>query len=216
MLQRPFICFPRDLNLSQVHQPQTDQHTRSALQHAVVMTVIIHEVCFNIDALLGWPEILQPLWNATVTILAFILANPLCQRSSEARSTIAKVSSVFEAFASNDSLAARANEVTRFLSSRLDEILARLGEGPRGSKNNNVHSMAVVDGVSSMMNSSILPSPKPTTSMPLISLIADDNLHSWLTTLNSDEWTEYQNGLDGLLGDSFDEFIPLDIPQLPQ
>ena len=215
MLQRPFICFPRDLNLGQIHQPQTDQHTRSALQHAIVMAVIIHGVCSNTDALLGCPEVLQPLWNATVTIFAFILANPLCQRSPGARRIVAKVSTVFEAFANNDPLAARANEATRVLSSRLDEILAKLGEVSKGSKNINIFGTAVADGVSSMVDSSALVSPKPTVIVPAISPVADDSLRSWLATLNHDEWTDYQNGLDGFLGD-VPEFNPLDIPQLPE
>ena len=205
MLQRPFICFPRDFNLSQIHQPQTDQHTRSALQHAKVMAVIIHGVCSSSDALLGWPEVLQPLWNATVTMFAFILANPLCKRSPGARLAIDKALNVFETFAITDSLAARAKEVTLSLSSRLDEVLVKLGQGPRDVS---ARDLIATDEV----NDSTWVSAGPT---GLMSPLDDDSLRSWIATLDYDEWTDYQNGLDGFLGSPLEDF-PFHVPQLPE
>ena len=212
MLQRPFICFPRDFNLGQIHQPQTDHHTRSALQHAIVMAVIIHGVCSNSDALLGWPEVLQPLWNATMTMFAFILANPLCERSPGARLTIAKVLNVFEAFATTDSLSARAKEVTQSLSFQLDEILAKLGQG---SSNASILDMSVADAAPSTINFSTWSSPEPTTLTSRMSPTADDSLRSWIATLDYDMWKDYQNGLDSFLGNPLEDF-PLDVTQFPE
>ena len=210
MLQRPFICFPRDFKLSQIHQPQTDQHTRSALQHAIVVAIIIHGVCSSSDALLGWPEILQPLWNATVTMFAFVLANPLCERSPGARLTITKVLDVFEAFGTTDLLSARAKEVTQSLSSRLDEVLAKFGQG---SSNADTRSKAVTEGGPSTFSLSSSHSPEP---MTLTSMSpVDDNLRSWITTLDYDVWKDYQEGLDNFLGNPLEDF-PLDLAPPPE
>ena len=213
MVQRPFICFPRDLSLGHFHQPQTDQHTRSALQHAVVMATIIHDVCSNSDALFGWPEILQPLWNATATIFAFILANPLCGRSPGARYTITKVLTVFEAFATTDSLAARAKEITRTLSSRLDETLAISGQWSYTTNRGlpDVDEGLTANNVSNEMS----PDPTPLTATRTpnqIIALDDESLHSWITTLDSDMWKEYQNGLDSFLGSPLEDFA-FDTPQ---
>ena len=212
MLQRPFICFPRDFNLGHIHQPQTDQHTRSALQHAIVMAIIIHGVCSNSDALLGWPEVLQPLYNATVTIFAFILANPLCSRAPGARLTIKKILNVFEAFATTDALAARAKEVVISLSSRLDEILAKLSHEP---KSTDLGRAAVISSLPSLTTFSERVSPEPSTLPSRMSPIADDSLRSWIANMDYDAWKDYQNGIDSFLGNPFDD-VAFDVSQLPE
>ena len=210
MLQRSFICFPRDVNVGRNHQPQTDQHARSALQHAIAMTIIIHGVCSNSDALMGWPEVLQPLWNATVTMFAFILANPLCGRASGARSSIGKALSVFEAFSTTDPLAARAKEITQSLSSRLDEILAKLDHG---TKSASILEMAANDNLPTKLDYSGIVSLEPPMTLPSsVPPMSDDSLRSWIATLDYDSWKDYQNGLDSFLGSPLDN-LPFDIPE---
>lgn len=211
MLQRPFICFPRDFNSGHIHQPQTDQHTRSALQHAIVMAIIVHGVCSNSDTLFGWPGILQPLHNATVTIFAFILANPLCGRAPGARLTINKILSVFEAFATTDAVAARAKEVVLSLSSRLEEILAKLSQEPKSA---NLQKGVPTDSVPSLTTFSSRVSPEPSAFMSRVSPVADDSLRSWISTLDYDVWKDYQDGLDSFLGNPFDD-VSFDFSQPP-
>lgn len=212
MLQRPFICFPRDFNLGHILQPQTDQHTRSALQHAIVMAIIIHGVCSNSDTLFGWPEILQPLYNATVTIFAFILANPLCGRAPGARLTIKKILNVFEAFATTDALAARAKDVVLSLSSRLDDIIAKLGQEPKSA---NLGKAALTASVPSLTTFTSRVSPEPSALTSRVSPNADDSLRSWIATLDYDVWKDYQDGLDSFLGNPFDD-LSFDFSQVPE
>ena len=202
MLQRPFICFPRDFNSGQLHQPQTDQHTRSALQHAIVMAIIIHGVCSNSDTLFGWPGLLQPLHNATVTIFAFILANPLCGRAPGARLTIKKILSVFEAFATTDAVAARAKQVVLSLSSRLDDILERLSQEPKSA---NLGKATLTESVPSLTTASSRETPELSGLASRVSPIADDSFRSWISTLDYDMSKDYQDGLDSFLGNPFDD-----------
>lgn len=222
MLQRPYICFPRALNLSHIQQPQTDQHARSSLQHAIVMTIIVHGVCSMSDALYGWPEILQPLWNATVTMFAFVLANPLCTRAPGARLSICRALSVFEAFATTSSLAKRAQEITLSLKSRLDQILGKLEEGARQRNG----SIMTISTISTQQSPAISSDPVLTDNETQSSsgdVIAealelgwdttipfpDNSLCSWVDTLDYKTWQGYQTGLEDFLVSPTDGF-PLD------
>ena len=128
MLQRPFICFARVTDFSPNQHPQTDQHARSALKHAITMAIIIHDVCFLSDVLFGLREILHPLWNATMTVFAFAIAKPFCWRSLGARQSIYKALAVFEVYAATEPFAAQAKEITQQLVRKLDDdVLANLG-----------------------------------------------------------------------------------------
>ncbi|KAJ5215364.1 uncharacterized protein N7498_001771 [Penicillium cinerascens] len=79
---RPFIRFPpRGASLT----PLSDSHSISALNHAVVVTNILNQVLSETDLLCGWTPAFQYQWDATICILSFVVANPVCPPTPAAR-----------------------------------------------------------------------------------------------------------------------------------
>lgn len=74
LLQRPLIrlihlaptVFTQRGELSHVQQ-----HIEGAFSHAKSIIRIVSNVCSSSDMVYGWPEVLQPLWNATLTVFAY-------------------------------------------------------------------------------------------------------------------------------------------------
>jgi hypothetical protein len=91
------------------------------------MAIIIHDICSLSDVLFGLREILHPLWNAIMTVFASAIAKPFCWRSLGARQSIHKALAVFEVFATTETFAAQAKEITQLLVLKLDHALANLG-----------------------------------------------------------------------------------------
>ncbi len=91
------------------------------------MAIIIHDICSLSDVLFGLREILHPLWNAIMTVFAFAIAKPFCWRSLGARQSIHKALAVFEVFATTETFAAQAKEITQLLVLKRDHALANLG-----------------------------------------------------------------------------------------
>ncbi|GIJ90984.1 hypothetical protein Asppvi_009949 [Aspergillus pseudoviridinutans] len=205
MLQRPFICFPRPSNSSTVHQPQTDQHARSSLQHAITMTIIVHDLCSSSDLFFGLPAILHPLWNATVTILGFVVANPSSSRSRRAIMWIFKALAVFEAFAATEPFAARAENLTRSLVAKLNDVLTNLDEKSEQTNNRD----RIAPGLTLQQSPDTTTSTTPSSANPLDVLtgplaehtfdntfFTDDSLCSSIGAVEINTWTAYQEHLD--------------------
>ncbi|KAJ5758158.1 uncharacterized protein N7511_006852 [Penicillium nucicola] len=205
MLQRPFICFPQPCNSSPIQQPQTDRHARSSLQHAITMTIIVHDLCSSSDVFFGSPAILHPLWNATVTILGFIIANPFSSRSRRPIQWIFKALAVFEAFAATEPFAARAENITRSLVARLNDMLNSLDD----KSEQRSHSRT-------SLGMTLEPSPATTSTTPSTdpvdvlmgsldggleppfdnSFFTDNNLCSSIGAVEINTWAAYQDHLD--------------------
>ncbi|KAJ5668365.1 uncharacterized protein N7477_006935 [Penicillium maclennaniae] len=82
---RPFIRFrPRGAFLT----PLSDNHSISALNHAVVMTHILNQVLSETDLLSGWKPVFRYQWDAAICILSFVLANPVCPPTPAARKVL--------------------------------------------------------------------------------------------------------------------------------
>ncbi|KAJ6049709.1 uncharacterized protein N7446_006963 [Penicillium canescens] len=82
---RPFIRFPpRGPSLT----PLTDGLGISALNHAVVLTNILKQVLSETDILSGWTPAFQYQWDATICIISFVLANPVCPPTPAARNVL--------------------------------------------------------------------------------------------------------------------------------
>ncbi|KAJ5950520.1 uncharacterized protein N7479_008933 [Penicillium vulpinum] len=78
----PFIRFPpRGASLT----PLTDGHGINALNHAVMLTHILSQVLSETDLLCGWTSAFQYQWDATICIISFVLANPVCPPTPAAR-----------------------------------------------------------------------------------------------------------------------------------
>ncbi|GIK07602.1 hypothetical protein Aspvir_003268 [Aspergillus viridinutans] len=209
LLQRPFICFPQPSNFSSVQQPQTDHHARSSLQHAITMTIIVYDLCSSSDLFFGWPAILHPLWNATVTILGFIVANPFSSRSRRATQWIFKALSIFEAFAATEPFAARAENLTRSLVAKLNAILTNLDE--KSDQTNNRGRIAL--GLTLQESPDTVTSTTPSSANPVDVLTGslagggfeytfdnafstDDSLCSSIGAVEINTWVAYQDHLD--------------------
>jgi hypothetical protein len=206
MLQRPFICFPQPSKSWPVQQPHTDLHARSSLQHAITMAIIIHDLCSSSDVFFGSPAILHPLWNATVTIFAFIIANPFCSRSRRAAQWIFKALAVFEVFAATEPFAARAEIITRSLFAKLNDILTKLDGKPEQSNHGRI-----------ALGMTLPPSPDTTSTTPSVdpldiltgsfaggdlehnldsAFLTDDSIYSSIGAVEINTWAAYQDHLD--------------------
>ncbi|KAJ5333926.1 hypothetical protein MYU51_018259 [Penicillium brevicompactum] len=81
-LFRPFLRFPpRGATLT----PLTDGHGITSLNHAVLVTNILSQVLSETDLLRGWAPAFQYQWDATICMLSFILANPVCPPTPAAK-----------------------------------------------------------------------------------------------------------------------------------
>ncbi|GFG14124.1 uncharacterized transcriptional regulatory protein C3C7.04 [Aspergillus udagawae] len=209
LLQRPFICFPQPSNSSPVQQPQTDHHARSSLQHAITMTIIVHDLCSSSDVFFGWPAILHPLWNATVTIFGFVVANPSSSRSRRAIQWIFKSLAVFEAFAATEPFAARAENLTRSLVAKLNDILMNPDEKSEQTNDRGRIALALAlqqspDSITSTTPSSTNPVDVLTGSLAGGGLehtfdntfFTDDSLCSSIGAVEINAWAAYQDHLD--------------------
>lgn len=206
MLQRPFICFPQPSNSSPVQQPHTDLHVRSSLQHAITMTIIVHDLCSSSDVFFGSPTILHPLWNATVTILGFVIANPMSSQSHKAIKWIMKALAVFEVFAATEPFAARAENITKSLLAKLNHTLTNLSEN-----------LEQRDHGKPAPGVTLPPSPDTTSTTPSLdpvdilpgfhgggglehtfdnTFFTDDSIYSSIGAVEINTWAAYQEHLD--------------------
>ena len=96
------------------------------------------------------------------------------------------------------------------MSSRLDEILAKLDHG---TKSASILEMAANDNLPTKLDYSGIVSLEPPMTLPSsVPPMSDDSLRSWIATLDYDSWKDYQNGLDSFLGSPLDN-LPFDIPE---
>lgn len=106
MIQRPFVrllyAHSGDtrgmINPPDSREPHLELHIASALEHATLIVDLVFTVCSMSDVLYGWSEILQPLWNATLTIMAYLSANSLSSVVPRALETLTRAQAVFEFF----------------------------------------------------------------------------------------------------------------------
>jgi len=125
-LYRPFITFAKPLSSS---TPLADGNSISCLNHAIASTNIILQILKGTDILNAWHEAYQFQWNATLTIVGFIFANPVCPPTPTARKTINSAIDVFDIFRNNFAIAASATNVTRDLAVKVDSFLDRFRTG---------------------------------------------------------------------------------------
>jgi len=121
-LYRPFICF---FPASSSCTPLADGSAISCLNHAMANTHIIHQMLMETDILNGWHEACQFQWNATLSMIGFALAYPVCPPTPSARKTINSAITVFENFANNFAVAASAAKITRELVAKADFLIDR-------------------------------------------------------------------------------------------
>ncbi|ROV90645.1 hypothetical protein VMCG_10039 [Cytospora schulzeri] len=145
---------PRESS-SSGYAPFTASCATTCISHTLSHTQLVHQVLSETDLLDGWHECFQWQWNATVTIVGFLLAHPLGPSTAAARRAAHCAVEAFELFGRNNVAVARsAASVTRDLVAKADLLVARLtgfGEpGLVGSHQKQQQQQAAVDGKSSL------------------------------------------------------------------
>ncbi|KAH6895862.1 fungal-specific transcription factor domain-containing protein [Thelonectria olida] len=125
-LYRPFINFTPS---SSTYTPTADSHAAACAAHAVAHIQIMHQVLQETDLMNGWQEYFLWQWNATVTVIGFIMANPINPATASARKAVDMAVEVFEVYGSNFGVAASAAAVTRELIDKADLLSSRLRSG---------------------------------------------------------------------------------------
>ncbi|KUL81875.1 hypothetical protein ZTR_09977 [Talaromyces verruculosus] len=134
-LYRPFICFPSTFVGSLVSPPETsafsnttpvtESHANSCIEHAMTITRMMHQILIGSEILSGMHEAFHFQWNATVSLIGFILAYPLSPLTPEVRENINNAIAVFETFGKHFAVGASAANVTRSLVAKADYLTER-------------------------------------------------------------------------------------------
>ena len=125
-LYRPFICFSLT---SSSCTPLTEGNAISCVNHALAITHIMYQMLTETDILSGWHEAFQWQWNASLSMIGFILAYPVTPSTPSARKAITSAISVFENLGNNFAIAASAANVTRNLAAKADFLINRFRTG---------------------------------------------------------------------------------------
>lgn len=127
LIQRPF------LRLHSVHHTNTgdtmeapesraatiELHTSGALHHATTIIEMLFVVSSMSDVLYGWSEALQPLWNATLTIMAHIATESSNPQLPKIRDSLAHANDLFRLFSPTCATARAAQSIVQSLISSI-------------------------------------------------------------------------------------------------
>ena len=150
-LYRPFITFAKAPSSS---TPLANRNNISCLNHAIAITNIILQILKSSDIMNGWHEAYHLQWNAALTMVGFIFANPVCPPTPTARRTINGAIEVFDIFSNNFTVAASAANVTRDVAAKADSFLDLFRMGSASAQQ-----------ASAQQSSASKPASLPTTSM---------------------------------------------------
>ena len=125
-LYRPFICFSSTFSSG---TSLAEGNAISCVNHAIAITHIMHQMLTETDILSGWHEAFQWQWNATLSMIGFILANPVTPSTASTRKAINSAIDVLENLGNNFAVAASAANVTRNLTAKADFLVDRFRTG---------------------------------------------------------------------------------------
>ncbi|KAI1370293.1 fungal-specific transcription factor domain-containing protein [Hypoxylon crocopeplum] len=125
---RPFIRFAP----ATTPTPLTDRIAARCAAHAISSTRIMHQVLSSTSLITGWHEAFQWQWNATMSLIGFVIAYPKDDLTPAARSAIDLSVAVFEVFGQSLSTAASAAIIARDLGSQAD-LLTKQMQGSQDS-----------------------------------------------------------------------------------
>ena len=124
-LYRPFISFSTAAGSSLQF---SESNAIMCVNHAIAIADIMHQILAETDILRGWHEAFQWQWNATLSIIGYILTYPLTPSTSSARQAIDKAIDVFETLGKHFVVAASAADVTRDLVTKADFLIHHSGD----------------------------------------------------------------------------------------
>lgn len=117
-LHRPFISFVPGPTSS-----VTDQLASKCALHAMALTNIIYQTISSTTILTGWSEAFQWQWNASMTIVGFVLAYPRAPVTPEAMKAIELSIASYEIFGQQFSVANSAATILRSLGPKINFLL---------------------------------------------------------------------------------------------
>ncbi|KAI1868944.1 hypothetical protein JX265_006923 [Neoarthrinium moseri] len=120
-LYRPFVSFIP----AAAPTPFASRSATKCAEHAMALTHIMHQVICSTAILAGWHEAFQWQWNAAMTLLGFVLAEPQNDVTPFARKAIDLSAAVFETFGDSFAIAASAANIVRELCAKIDIITER-------------------------------------------------------------------------------------------
>ncbi|KAJ5893347.1 hypothetical protein N7495_005038 [Penicillium taxi] len=124
-LHRPFISFYPGSATG-----LAEQLAVRCARHAITLTNITHQALSSTSILAGWHEAFQLQWNASMTIVGFVIAYPQGAAAGEARKAIDAAISVFDMFGQCFSVATTAATILRNLSCKIEFLLQHYPEAP--------------------------------------------------------------------------------------
>ncbi|EHK49399.1 hypothetical protein TRIATDRAFT_92450 [Trichoderma atroviride IMI 206040] len=132
---RDFLCHPLATcktatgdgdGESAVMLSQIRECITSAIEHSMKIIDLVFNLCSMSDVFYGWSEILQPMWNATVTLMASIcIKTSLSCSGSEISNAITRAISIFNLFSMSDLAAMSAKKLLGLLASYLQTIITK-------------------------------------------------------------------------------------------
>ncbi|KAL4936180.1 hypothetical protein BDV06DRAFT_233660 [Aspergillus oleicola] len=191
---RFFVQFP-NRDLVPQRSPRADIHATTALQHALTIIDIIHSRMSSHDALYGYCDIYQYVWNAVLTLIGFLFAYPQCFWHPLTREHVEISLQIFELAKTSNPIASQAAHLTGYLLGRVDVLMGRLMSDtpanrhtgqPAGSRN--LESQVTVH------------SEQESANPPVISSEVDD-LWSWADMVDYDTWSGYCHDVDEIITD---------------
>ncbi|BCR98536.1 uncharacterized protein AKAW2_40219A [Aspergillus luchuensis] len=186
---RPFIQFP-SRGLVPQRSPQADIHATTALQHALTVTDLIHTRMLYNDALYGCPEIYQYVWNAVLTLVGFMLAYPLCYWFPLAQQHVERSLPIFEGAGTDNPIASRAAQRTRYLLGRVSALIELLSSQSSAFSDRNDHRRVQTDEQMDAENQQSLP------------FASEENaLWSFADTVDPNTWSGYCHEISDMLMD---------------
>ncbi|KAF2678907.1 fungal-specific transcription factor domain-containing protein [Lentithecium fluviatile CBS 122367] len=121
-LHRPFITFPTTPQLTEC---ASLSHALLAAEHGMALTNIMHQIMTQTNILAGWHEAFQWQWNASITLVGYLLASPTSSSTALVRQAIDRALTVFEVFGCGFAAAASAAAVVRGLAEKVDLLKER-------------------------------------------------------------------------------------------
>ncbi|KAJ9143104.1 Fungal specific transcription factor domain-containing protein [Pleurostoma richardsiae] len=125
-LYRPFISFYHN---SGTYTPTAERYACACVNHAIAQVLIMHQAVNETELLGGWQEYFLWHWNATVTIIGFLLAYPIHISTANARKALEKSIQICDIFGANFGVAASAASIARDLMAKVDLLISRVGSG---------------------------------------------------------------------------------------
>ncbi|KAK4164019.1 transcriptional activator protein acu-15 [Cladorrhinum sp. PSN259] len=129
ILYRPLISFSPG---SPGEAPAAEECAAECVGHAIAMTRIIHQALMETDFLKGWHEGFQWQWNAAITTIGFILANPASPLTGPALNSIPLAVQSFEMFGKSFVAGTRAAKVVADLEAKIGFLFRGLPRAEMG------------------------------------------------------------------------------------